>query len=351
MARELLAMALSMDRVPNCARQSPPGLVTCALLCFITGACASQAGAPEAHKVADSGPSAKTPDSSVDAGRPPMSTSSMSGPAMNALGGMDGMNAGPPARCTSDVQCRTEVETALRTLSEAHAVRRRVVQATCTLNPCGGRRAHPVCGCVLAPDDRRPLEAYSLGSVGPCAVLGRGPTCLVRKDEYVACDTAVASSCKTQCEHAAEVLDSDDALARQIDVRYASCIADVGGTCMAVVRIDDACYFEGFSPASSDSQSSSGFSLPDQFTQRWDCSLTDAEIVSKYYPTTDWEALGCTVSPTTITCMGQSNGGCYLPLCLDPACYPDAGLDAGSGECSCSSEGFADFDAGSEQHL
>jgi hypothetical protein len=69
--------------------------------------------------------------------------------------------------------------------------------------------------------------------------------------------------------------------------------------------------------------------------------------VSKFYPKTDWEALGCSVTPGTIACPGQGNGGCYLPLCRDPACYPDAGLDAGNAGCSCSNEELSnDFDAG-----
>ena len=70
--------------------------------------------------------------------------------------------------------------------------------------------------------------------------------------------------------------------------------------------------------------------------------------MSKYYPEPDWAALGCSVSPTTITCTSQNpGGGCYLQLCLDPACYPDAGLDAGGAACSCSGEETADLDGGS----
>lgn len=338
---------------PKCAIRSRLW-VACALLSLATEACTERAGAPktgqgatDAHGATGSKPQEEAHDSAADAGSPRMSAPSMAAPAMNTGGSKDGMGFPPemgfqPELCTSDAQCRMQAEQALGVLSDSRVVRRRIVQATCTLNPCTASRPRPICGCVLGPDDGRALESYTLGSVGPCAVVGRGSNCLVRKDEYETCDTQVASSCDAQCEHVADVMDADEARARQVEVRYASCNAV--GSCMTVFRIDDACYFD-FSPTTIEAQSGPEFLIPEQ---TWDCSLSDAEIVSKYYPTTDWEALGCSVSPTTITCKSQGpGGGCYLHPCLDPACYPDAGLDAGGAECSCSSEEAADLDAGS----
>lgn len=329
-------------------------LLPYALLCVVTGACASPAMVPKAHEsdarvqvTADSGPQQDAPDSAVDSSSAQMSTASMPATHADFMGPM-GIGTTPSEPCTSDAQCRSQVEAAIQGLAEAHDVQRRVVQAVCVLNPCEvPRRARPVCGCVLAPDDGRELEAYSLGSVGPCAVWGRGPTCLVREDDYMTCDTAVATSCDMQCEQAAEALDLDDARARNVEVRYASCLGpDVGGTCVSVARIDDACYFEQFYAASGDTDSRTGYRIPEPFAQSWDCSLADSEIVSKYYPTPDWEALGCTVSSTTITCSTTGHGGCYLPLCLDPACYPASGLDGGGSQCACPAAGTTDIDAG-----
>lgn len=293
---------------------------------------------------------------------PPDGTTTM-GPTTAPPGGM-GMGDLPPP-CVSDEQCRMDAQEALAPLRETRAVERRLVHAECARNPCGGSRSQQrrtFCGCVADTGDERGLEGYSLGGFGDddCDVVGRPTACLFWQADYEPCDAADPASCNAQCETVARAADADDARARDVEVRYAACVewgrrlvgsATVADSqCLSVVRIDDQCYFSQYYPAFSP-EYPGGYLVPAWYDGSWDCALSDAEIVAKYYPTLDLAAFECTQAPTGVGCppsdkSGGGWGGCSVPTCLDPACYSDAGLDLDLPSCSCEPWASPDEDAG-----
>jgi hypothetical protein len=211
-----------------------------------------------------------------------------------------------PAECSRDQDCREMLEAELADFARPHASDRALLAAECLTaesvearapapppSNCerGDRRdecaeagrdfswlvtalrcGDPLCACFFGWDgdiEVRLEHASVLGygaEAGRCDVYGRTGECLLRADDFAGCDPAQADSCERACADAEALRAADAARRFEAEVRVARCEQY---RCQAVLRVGDQC-FAG-RPTRTDEN-------------RFDCGLSDQEILRRGYP-------------------------------------------------------------------